>query len=95
MIALALTIALLVQSPAPEPTVTLIFRDRTQTITLSEAKALYKTVDPVKDQALHVALTLALGTAPVKPCSITWQQHVAEVRSWWAAPERVPPCELR
>lgn len=63
MLGLTLAIALLVQVPS-EQTVTLIFRDRTQTITLSEAKALYKTVDPVKDQALHVALTLALGTVP-------------------------------
>lgn len=79
----------------PDPTVAVVMADRTLLIRKSEAEALYKITDPQRDLALYVALNHALGTAPVEPCRISWAQHVAEVQSWWAAPERKPPCESR
>lgn len=78
-----------------DPPLAVVLRDRVLILKQSEAEAWYKVIDPEKDRALHVALTLALGTAPVESCRITWEQHVAEVESWWAAPEREPPCNVR
>lgn len=65
MIALVLTVALL-QSPTPERTVALVFRDRTVIVRLSEAESQYATLlrNPEQDHALFAALTLALGTIP-------------------------------
>ena len=71
-----------------EPTVTLVFgaNEPTVAMTVTEAQKRLKTETDLKWQ---VALTLALGTSPAEPRCITWEQHVAEVTSWWAAPERV------
>lgn len=100
---LLLVFALIAPSALPQtlpattfdPPVAVVLRDRVLILKQSEAEAWYKLIDPEKDRALHVALTYALGTAPVESCRITWEQHVAEVNSWWAAPEREPPCNVR
>lgn len=91
---LALVLVLVCSSALPQtsttfdPPLAVVLRDRVLILKQSEAEAWYKLIDPVKDRALHVALTHALGTAPVEQKCITWEQHVAEVTSWWAAPER-------
>lgn len=103
LVKLLLVFALVTPSALPQtpssttfdPPLAIVLRDRVLILKQSEAEAWYKVIDPVEDQALHVALTHALGTAPVESCRITWEQHVAEVDSWWAAPEREPPCNVR
>lgn len=61
---LALSAALLLQTPAPQPqpqpTVTLILRDEDRVVTVAEAERLLKS----PDLSLRVAATLALGTLP-------------------------------
>lgn len=61
-----LLIATLLQTPAPEPTVTLILRGEERPMKASEAQAQYDSLlaSPEQDHALFAALTLALGTIP-------------------------------
>lgn len=78
MLGLTLAIALLVQVPS-EPTVTLIFRDHVEIAKPNDLEAWYKYCTRGQVDA---------GLCLPNAC-ITWEQHVAEVTSWWAAPKRV------
>lgn len=92
---LALTITLGAQAPTPvDRTLTLIVSGQEISITESAARSEYETLWRIgsnrtkAEEARFVALTIALGTTPAQPRCITREQHVAEVVSWWAAPER-------
>jgi len=94
LILVTLVLAFLPQTKT-EPTIALVFHDRVEIVAESQARTEYETLlkaNKVRDPRF-VALTLALSTTPEKPRCITWEQHVAEVTSWWAAPERkYVPC---
>lgn len=81
-------VTVLALSQPAEPSVTLVFGadEPNVAMTVTEAQRRLTTEQDLKWQ---VALVLALGTRPDEPKCITWEQHVAEVTSWWAAPERV------
>ena len=74
----AFALSLILQFPA-EPTVTLVFRDRVQIAKSSDPEAWYKYCTRGQVDA---------GLCLPAAC-ITWEQHVAEVKSWWVAPKRV------
>lgn len=99
MIAVKLTLMLILSQSATEPTVTLVFGLNEPSVTMTVAEA-QKRLETETDPKWQVALVLALGTK--NGCSvgqvdaglclpemcITREQHIAEVTSWWAAPER-------
>lgn len=94
---LALVLTLGSQTSTPTPTdyaLTLIVGGQEVSITESAARSEYETLWRIgsnrtkTEEARFVALHFALGTTPVRPRCITREQHVAEVTSWWAAPER-------
>lgn len=97
MLGLTLALALTFGTQTPTPAdyvLTLIVSGQEASITESAARSEYETLWRIggnrtkAEEARFVALHFALGTTPVRPRCITWEQHVAEVTSWWAAPER-------
>lgn len=88
MIAAKFTLMLILSQSMIEPTVTLVFGLNEPDVTLTVVDA-QKRLETETDLRWQVALVLALGTLPPEPKCITWEQHVAEVTSWWAAPERI------
>lgn len=62
MLGAALAVLLLIQTPVNDPTVAVILADRTVIVTKSEAEAWRSVIHPERDRALHVALTITLGT---------------------------------
>lgn len=98
---LGFSLALALQTTS-EPTVPVVLGPNPENVVImkrSEAERLLSedtlaTFTPEYRERLRAALTIALGTLPDPPKCITWQQHLAEVNSWWAAPERVyVPCD--
>lgn len=92
-------LSFLPQAQSSDRTVALIFKDRIEIVKESDARAEYEQLLKVQTQtpsadARFVALVAALRTLPEPAKCITWEQYVAEVTSWWAAPERVyVPCD--
>lgn len=87
---LGLALALLLQVPM-EPTVTIILNGQEQTLKVKDAELMLEHIDHFLEPErtrIMAALVIGLGTLPVQQKCITWQQHVAEVRSWHEAPER-------
>lgn len=90
------------QQFSSERTVALVFRDPVERVLIipeDQARAEYaelskKTVLSESERHRFDALVSALQTVPQPAKCITWRQHVAEVSSWWAAPEReYVPCD--
>ena len=61
------------------PTVIVVTIERTQTMTLSEAEALYE--KQPKDQSLRTALAIAIGTAPCRPSEFSVRTRTERGRS--------------
>ena len=102
LVLLCLTLFIPQQQPASEITVPVVLGPDAENVVImkrSEAERLLSkevlaAFTPEYRERLRAALTIALGTAPHSPKCITWEQHVAEVTSWWSAPEReYVPCD--